>query len=75
MQRIISKSFDNNEIIGRLPNGDLILKPGVKRLKYNDGIDPDLLEDHINHIELKVRETEQRIKDLGLNSSSDISSY
>lgn len=35
-ERTISKHFDDSEIIGRLPNGDLVLKPGVKRLKYVD---------------------------------------
>lgn len=35
-KRTISVHFDDSEIIGRLPNGDLVLKPGVKRLKYID---------------------------------------
>lgn len=59
--RTISKHFDDSEIIGRLPNGDLILKPGVKRLKYNDNIDPDLLEDHINNEELVARGIAERL--------------
>jgi len=52
--RTISKHFDDSEIIGRLPNGDLYLQPGVKRLKY-DSQDPNELETHINYTELTVR--------------------
>lgn len=64
--RTISKHFDDSEIIGRLPNGDLVLKPGVKRLKYNDSIDPDLLETHINDVDLKVQKTKEKIEEQGL---------
>lgn len=44
-----SKNYKQKEIIGRLPDGSLYLKMGVKRKKYNDSIDPDELESHINY--------------------------
>lgn len=49
----ISKHFTDDEIIGRLPNGDLYLKEGVKKLKY-DYLSPDD-EQNINYSELGVR--------------------
>jgi hypothetical protein len=48
-KKTISKVFYDDEIIGRLPDGDLILKPGVRR-KYYDSFDGDLTADtHINY--------------------------
>ncbi len=58
-ERTISKHFDDSEIICRLPNGDLYLKEGVKRLKY-DSQDPNELETHINYTELTVRKVEEK---------------
>ena len=45
----MSKNFKEKEIIGRLPDGSLYLKMGVTRKRYNDSIDPDELESHINY--------------------------
>lgn len=50
MERTISKHFDDDEIIGRLPNGDLYLKPGVKRLPaYNPFDMESMIDEHINY--------------------------
>ena len=40
----ISKNFKDDEIIGKLPNGDIYLKLGVKRKSYNRE-DSDLTND------------------------------
>jgi len=61
-QKTISKNFYDDEIIGRTEEGDLILKMGVKRLKYDDDIDPDQLESHINYTALSV-ERMKRIRE------------
>ena len=68
-QKTISKNFYDDEIIGRTEEGDLILKMGVKRLKYDDDIDPDQLESHINYTALsaermkRIREKDQEYKE------------
>ena len=68
-QKTISKNFYDDEIIGRTEEGDLILKMGVKRLKYDDDIDPDQLESHINYTALsaermkRIREKDQDYKE------------
>ncbi len=58
----ISKKFKNKEIIGRLPDGSLYLKMGVKRKKYNDSIDPDQLESHINYDLINFEKAEKYYK-------------
>jgi len=51
--KTISKHYYDDEIIGRLPNGDLLLKIGVRR-KYYDSFDEDLTSDaHINYEVIK----------------------
>ena len=59
-QKTISKNFYDDEIIGKLDNGDLVLKMGVKRLKYDDDIDPDTLESHINYTALSAERMQKR---------------
>lgn len=43
-----SKNFKDHEIRGILPDGSIYLKTGVKRKNYNDSIDPNSLESHLN---------------------------
>ena len=43
-----SKHFKDHEIKGILPNGTIYLKEGIKRKHYNDNVDPDSLESHLN---------------------------
>lgn len=63
--RTISKHFDDSEILFKDPiTGDLHLKEGVKRRRYNDDINPDTLESHINTIELNYRKTMEKLNKL-----------
>jgi hypothetical protein len=57
-----SKNFKPKEIIGRLPDGSLYLKMGVKRKKYNDSIDPEELESHINYDLINFQKAEKYYK-------------
>jgi hypothetical protein len=47
-KKTISKNFKDDEIIGRLPNGDLYLKPGVRRIKKGSINDYDV-QDQFNY--------------------------
>jgi hypothetical protein len=58
--KTISKNFYDDEIIGKTEAGDLILKIGVKRLNYDDHIDPDQLESHINYSALSAERMQRR---------------
>ncbi len=58
----ISKHFSNDEILYVADNGDIHLKPGVHRLRYNDFINPDEMESHINETELGVRKIITSVK-------------
>lgn len=61
-KRTISKHFNDDEIIGRLPNGDLILKPGVRK-KYYDSFDADLSVDaYINYEVIKQEKQRESYK-------------
>ena len=61
--KTISKNFYDYEILFKDENGDIHLKPGVKRKSYGDSIDPDQLETHINYVELKIRKISTEIKE------------
>ena len=60
--RTISNHFDDDEIIGRLPNGDLVLHMGVKRAQYNS-FDTDLTssEEHINYAALNKEKNKKSL--------------
>ena len=61
----ISKHYYDDEIKFVNPtNGDIHLKDGVHRLSYNTHIRPDVLETHINDIDLKAQKTKNRIKEV-----------
>lgn len=63
-KRTISKHFDDEEIYYRLPNGDLYLKPDVKRKTY-DKSDVDLtgsefiLDTQINYYALAITKAKE----------------
>lgn len=57
-----SKNFKQKEIIGRLPDGSLYLKMGVTRKRYNDSIDPEELESHINYDLINFEKAEKYYK-------------
>lgn len=61
----ISKNFKNNEIKGTI-NVDgkkvIYLKEGVKRKYYNDSIDPEELESHLNQELLVYQKAEKYYK-------------
>lgn len=61
--KTISKNFYDDEILFKDENGDIHLKPGVKRKHYGDSIDPDQLETHINYVELKISKISTEIKE------------
>lgn len=54
--KTISDTYFDDEIIGRLPNGDLILKMGVKRKSYTK-LDLDLSSDSQINYDLLERIT------------------
>lgn len=82
-EKRISKVFKNSEIIGRMPNGDLYLKQGVKRKSYlkednslvNDNPwvgNSDAGEGHINYEALGITKMrEMRRKVLGIEDLND----
>lgn len=57
-----SRNFKQREIKGILPDGSIYLKTGVKRKKYNDSIDPDELESHINYNLINFEKAEKYYK-------------
>lgn len=57
-----SKNFKDHEIKGILPNGSIYLKMGVKRKRFNDSIDPDQLESHINYDLINFEKAEKYYK-------------
>jgi len=66
----ISKSFKDDDIICRLPNGDLYLKMGVKRLKNTFTLSEDNEDEHINYDALRIsknRESAKRYQDVSYN--------
>lgn len=66
-----SKNFYDSEIEGIFPNGDIILKEGVKRLKYKLDIDPFLEESYINYEDLNVKRMEKIRKKLGIERENE----
>ena len=63
----ISKVWQDKEILFKDPEtGEIHLKPGVHRKNYNDWINPDELETHINITELRVRKTTENMIKLDL---------
>ncbi len=58
----MSKNFKESEIKGILPDGSIYLKEGVKRKKYNDTLEPDELEPHINYELLNFEKAEKYYK-------------
>lgn len=69
-ERTISKHFDDSEIIARLPNGDLYLKMGVKRLKSTFSLSEGDPDEHINYDALRIsknRESMKRYQDVSYN--------
>jgi len=63
--KTMSKHYYDDEIKFINPtNGDIHLKDGVHRLSYNTHIRPDVLETHINDIDLKAQKTKSRIKEV-----------
>lgn len=65
-KRTISLHFDDDEIICRLPNGDLYLKEGVKRTRNYSLVENEIPDENINyHIVTsnKGRETMKRYTD------------
>lgn len=75
-QRTISKEFYDDEIIGKLDNGDLYLQMGVKR-KYYDKSDNDLTSESDSQINyfllanIKNKESMKRYKDVDPNEDTD----
>ena len=59
-----SNKYYDDEIRYIYPNGDIHLKDGVHRLSYNTHIKPDVLETHINDIDLKSQKTKERINEV-----------
>lgn len=54
--KTISKHFYDDEVLFKdSVTGDIHLKAGVHRLSYNDHIDPNKLESHINQEEIVYR--------------------
>ncbi len=60
--KTLSKSYFNDEIKGILADGTIYLKEGVKRKRYNDSIDPDQLESHINYDLINFEKAEKYYK-------------
>lgn len=54
--KTISNTYFDDEVLGRLPNGDLILKMGVKRKSYTK-LDLDLSSDSQINYDLLERIT------------------
>ena len=64
--KTLSKHYYNDEIQGVLPNGDIILKEGVHRLKYENHLE-ESLDSQLNQELLKI-DTFFKIKEkLGLD--------
>ena len=75
-KRTISRHFFDDEILFKDPTtGDLHLKEGVTRLKYNTLIDPYLLESHINEDELNERNSFKLRSRLGIEIETDRIDY
>lgn len=66
----ISKIWKDHEILFKDPEtGEIHLKPGVHRKNYGDWINPYRLESHINLMDLKKRQLDSRVEELGINES------
>ncbi len=68
--RTISKWFDDDECIGRLDNGDLVIKIGVKRKSFDKKELSLELESQINYYQIQ----DQRDREL-LSTIQDIEEY
>ena len=67
-----SKHFTDDEIIARLPDGSLYLKPGVKRTKNYSLLDTGSQEESINYYDLaKNRLIEKQVKHGLLEEKND----
>lgn len=69
--KTLSKNYFDEEIVGILPNGDIILKEGVKRLKYKLDIDPYLEESYINYEDLNIKRMETIRRKLGIEKENE----
>jgi len=69
--KTLSKHYFNDEIEAIHTNGDIILKEGVKRLKYKLDIDPFLEESYINYDDLNVKRLEKIRKKLGIERDEE----
>jgi len=69
--KTLSKNYFNDEIEAIHTNGDIILKEGVKRLKYKLDIDPFLEESYINYDDLNVKRLEKIRKKLGIERDEE----
>lgn len=58
----ISKHFTDDEIIGILPNGDIYLKMGVKRLKNRFTMDLEPTDEHINYDAIRISKNKESMK-------------
>ncbi len=74
--RTISKHFDDCEILFKDPiTGDLHLKEGVTRLKYQPLLDPQLTESYLNFEDLAIKRQQQIEEQLGLNQDNYEDNY
>lgn len=64
-ERTQSKFFYDDEI-ERIVDGEIYLKPGVHRKRYNDWINPEELEGHLNMTEYKARKTIEMMEELDM---------
>ena len=74
--KTISKSFRDDEILFKDPiTGDLHLKEGVTRLKYQPLLDPQLNESYLNFEDLAIKRQQRIEEQLGLNQDNYEDNY
>lgn len=67
-----SKYYFDDEIVGKDKKGVIHLKPGITRKFYNDSIDPNKLESHINYELIAAQKAEEYYKKVyGLDDFSN----
>jgi len=77
MERIktISKHFFDDEVLFKDDNGDIHLKEGVTRLKYQAVLDPQLLESYLNDDALAIERQNRIQEQLGINEGDKENDY
>ena len=72
----LSKHFFDDEILFKDPiTGDIHLKEGVTRLKYQPLLDPQLNESYLNFEDLAIKRQNRIEEQLGLNQDNYDNEY